>query len=81
MIKERKFVTVKEKKILLSDTEWRNGNIMDAAQKLICKALGKSELYQSVLNRQKRGNLFSILVRSIFNFCTRCKLLPYLIEL
>ena len=31
---------VKEKKILLSDTEWLNDNIMNTVQKLICKALG-----------------------------------------
>ena len=51
-------LTVKEKKILLSDTEWLNDNIMDATQKLICKALGRLESCQSVLNCQKRGTLF-----------------------
>ena len=32
---------------------------MDAAQKLICKALVRLELYQSVLNWQKRGTPLS----------------------
>ena len=50
-------LTEKEKNILLSDTEWLNDNIMDAAQKLICKALSL-ESYQSVLNWQKRGTPF-----------------------
>ena len=36
-------LTVKEKKILLCDTEWLNDNIMDTAQKLVCKALGRLE--------------------------------------
>ena len=51
-------LTEKEKNILLSDTEWFNDNIMDAAQKLICKRLGSLESYQSVLNWQKRVTLF-----------------------
>ena len=51
-------LTVKEKKILLSDTEWLNNNVMDAAQKLICKALGRLESYQSVLNWQKTETLY-----------------------
>ena len=51
-------LTEKEKNILLRDTEWLNNNIMDAAQKLICKALGSLESYQSVLNWQKRGTPF-----------------------
>ena len=45
----------KRKKILLSDTEWLNDNIMNAGQRLICKALGRLESHQSVLNCQKRG--------------------------
>ena len=54
-------LTEKEKNILLSDTEWFNDNIMDAAQKQICKALGSLESYQSVLNWQKRGTpLFEV---------------------
>ena len=57
-------LTVKEKNILLSDTERLNDNIMDAAQKLICKA------YQSVLKWQKKeAPPFSRLVRSIYNSC------------
>ena len=45
----------KRKKILLSDTEWLKHNIMDAGQMLFCKALGRLESYQSVLNCQKKG--------------------------
>ena len=52
-------LTEKEKNILLSDSEWFNDNIMDAAQKLISKALRSSlESYQSVLNWQKKGTPF-----------------------
>ena len=51
-------LTVKEKKILLSDTEWINDNIMDVSQKLICKALERLESHQSVLNWQKMGTPF-----------------------
>ena len=47
---DKYILTVKEKKILLSGTEWLNNNIIDAAQKPICKAPGRLELYQSVLN-------------------------------
>ena len=42
--------------ILRSETKWMNDRIMDAAQKLICKALGDEEGYQSVLNAQHKGN-------------------------
>ena len=62
--------TVKEKEILLSDIEWLNNSIMDVVQKLICKALGSLESHQSVLNWQKRGTPFSVLVRSMFNLRT-----------
>ena len=51
-------LTVKEKSILLSDTGRLKNNIMDAAQKLICKALRRLQSHQSVLNRQKRGTPF-----------------------
>ena len=51
-------LTIKEKKILLSDTELLSDNIMDVAQKLICKALRRLESYHSVLNWQKRGTSF-----------------------
>ena len=43
-----------EKKILLSESNWLNDNIMDAAQALICDALGAEIHYQSVLNCQKQ---------------------------
>ena len=45
---------MKEKQIIMSDKAWLNDNIMDTAQILICKALGNQDLYQSVLNTQKR---------------------------
>ena len=56
----------KKNKIFHSDTEWLNDTIMDAAQKLICKALGRLEStyqsalesHQSALNWQKRGTPF-----------------------
>ena len=51
-------LTVKEKKILLSDTKWLNDNIMDATQKLICKALEWLQSHESVLNWQKKGTPF-----------------------
>ena len=58
---DKYILTVKEKKILLSSIEWLNNNIIDAAQKLICKAPGRLELYQSVLNWQKKGTPYSVL--------------------
>ena len=52
-------LTIKENNILPSNTEWLNDNIMDAAQKLIHKALCSLESYQPVvLNWQKRGTPF-----------------------
>ena len=36
-----------KRKKIFSDTEWLNDNIMDAGQRLICKALGRLESYQS----------------------------------
>ena len=47
-----------DKKILESADCWLNDKLMDAAQKLICKALGNMELYQSVLNMQKKEKPF-----------------------
>lgn len=44
---------VEDKIILISESAWLNDNIMDAAQVLICKALGVKS-YQSVLNCQKQ---------------------------
>ena len=44
-----------KRKKILSETEWLSGNIMDAGQRLIRKALGRLESNQSVLNCQKRG--------------------------
>ena len=51
-------LTIKEKKILVSDTEWLNDNTMDASQRLIFKSVGRLESYQSVLDWQKRGTWF-----------------------
>ena len=42
-----------DKEILLSPSAWLNDNIMDTAQKLICKQLGDDAGYQSVLYVQK----------------------------
>ena len=41
---------IEDKAILLSSSAWLNDIIMDAEQKLVCKALGKEEEYQSMLN-------------------------------
>ena len=43
-----------DQNIILSETAWFNDRIMDAAQKIICKALGLE--YQSVLNIQNRSS-------------------------
>ena len=40
--------------LLLSKDDWLNDRIMDAAQKLICKEIGRDESYQSVLNSEKK---------------------------
>ena len=47
-----------ENDILLDDRSRLNDNLMDAAQKLICKSLNNLECYQSVLNSQKRDVTF-----------------------
>ena len=47
-------LTKEEKDILLDDRSWLNDNLMDAAQKLICKSLDNLECYQSVWNSQKK---------------------------
>ena len=44
---------VEDKNILISENAWLNDNLMDAAQVLICKALGVKS-YQSFLNCQKQ---------------------------
>ena len=44
------------KNILMTKDVWLNDRIMDAAQKLFCKALSKIDSFQSVLNPQKRSN-------------------------
>ena len=41
-----------DKNILMTKDAWPNNGIMDAAQKLICKALSKIDSFQSVLNSQ-----------------------------
>ena len=43
-----------DREILEGSDCWLNDNLMDAGQKLICKALGSLEAYQSVLNCQKK---------------------------
>ena len=43
-----------DEEILRYTTAWLNGQIMDAAQKLICKELGADDDYKSVLNVRKR---------------------------
>ena len=46
------------RKILLSESAWLNNNLMDSAQKLICKSLGNLASSQSVLNWERRGTPF-----------------------
>ena len=48
------FLKEADRLILLSENEWLTDNIMDAAQKLICKQLGALDSYQSVLNSEKQ---------------------------
>ena len=45
-----------DKNILMTKDAWLHDRIMKAAQKLICKALGKIDSFQSVLNSQKRSH-------------------------
>ena len=47
-----------DKEILEGSNCWLNDNVMDAGQKLICKALGSLETYQSVLNCQKKRQTY-----------------------
>ena len=47
-----------DKEILEGSDCWLNDNLMDAGQKLICKALGSLETYQSVLNCQKKRQTY-----------------------
>ena len=45
-----------DKNILMTKDAWLYDRIMDADQKLICKALVKIDSFHSVLNSQKRSN-------------------------
>ena len=47
-----------DRKILLSESAWLNDNLMDSAQKIICKSLGNLASCQSALNWQRRGTPF-----------------------
>ena len=47
-----------DRKILLSESAWLNDNLMDSAQKLICKSFGNLASWQPVLNWQRRGTPF-----------------------
>ena len=48
------FLKQKDEQILLSNNAWLNDCIMNAAQKLICKEIGKIDSYQSVLNSERK---------------------------
>ena len=50
------YLKVEDKNILTTEDVWLNDRIMDAVQKLICKALGKIDSYQLVLNSEKKTN-------------------------
>ena len=47
-----------DKEILEGSDCWLNDNLMDAGQKLICKALGSLDMYQSILNSQKKRQTY-----------------------
>ena len=51
-------LTEADRKILESKDGWLNNNLMDAGQKLICKAIGSLETYQSVLNCHKKESTY-----------------------
>ena len=46
------------KEILEGSDCWSNDNLMDAGQKLICKALGNLKTYQSVFNCQRKRQAY-----------------------
>ena len=46
------------REILEGSDCWLNDNIIDAGKKLICKAFGSLEMYQSVLNCQKERQMY-----------------------
>ena len=46
------------REILLKESAWLNNNLMDSAQKLLCKLLGNLASWQSVFNWQRRGTPF-----------------------
>ena len=47
-----------EKEILEGSNCWLNDNLINAAQKLVCNALGSLKTYQSVLNCQKKWQTY-----------------------
>ena len=53
VLENEEFWLQNDKNILTTKDAWLNDRIMDAAQKLICKALGKIGSFQSLLNSQK----------------------------
>ena len=53
-------VTEANMEILKSRDGWLNNNFMDAGKKLISKAVGSLETYQSVLNCQKKSTYFPV---------------------
>ena len=56
LLNEFYYLKVEDKNILTTKDAWLNDRIMDAAKKLICKALGKIDSYQPVLNSGKKRN-------------------------
>ena len=51
-------LTEADREILESKDSWLNNKLMDAGQKLICKALGSLETYQPVLNCHKKKSTY-----------------------
>ena len=49
------YLKMEDERILMDDKCWLNDRIMDAAQHLVCKALGNLDTYQSVLNCQRKS--------------------------
>ena len=59
-IKNRHYHLTEQDKNILQEDGWLNDNLMDAAQKLICKVIGYIDSYQSVLNSQKDSTYYTV---------------------
>ena len=75
---KNEFYELKEsdKEILEGSDCWLYDNLMDTDQKMICKALGSLETYQSVLNCQKKRQTSQYQVIT-FNSCMTIIVISY----